>query len=77
MFLRFLFQANIYFDSMDVQEVVENAQYTPTSFLSTLGGAVSLYLGISLVSSMEGLELLIRYIVAIVHEKSSQRKQKK
>ncbi len=44
--------------------ITEKAEYTFTSFLSTLGGAISIYLGTSLVSSMEGLELVVRYIAA-------------
>ena len=47
--------------------MVENEEFpTVWSFLSTLGGAVSLYLGMSLIAVFELLELIIRIIVGIV-----------
>ena len=47
--------------------MVENEEFpTVWSFLSTLGGAVSLYLGMSLIAVFELLELFIRIIVGIV-----------
>ena len=47
--------------------MVENEEFpTVVSFLSTLGGAVSLYLGMSLIAVFELLELFIRIIVGIV-----------
>ena len=47
--------------------MVENEEFpTVWSFLSTLGGAVSLYLGMSLIAVFELLELFIRIIVGLV-----------
>ena len=47
--------------------MVENEEFpTVWSFLSTLGGAVSLYLGMSLIAVFELLELFIRIMVGIV-----------
>ena len=61
------FQVSIYFSDFKVKTVVENEEFpTVWSFLSTLGGAVSLYLGISLIAVFELLELFIRIILGIV-----------
>ena len=59
----FLFQINIFFETLDVEEVKETPEYpTIFDFLNTLGGALSLFLGASLISILEVLEVIIRVI---------------
>ena len=58
-------QVNIFFESLDVEEVKEKKQYpTVWDFLNTLGGALSLFIGASLTSTLEILELFLRVIIA-------------
>ena len=62
----FYFQVNIYFESLD-EDVIQEMKQFPSifDFLNTLGGALSLWLGVSLISYLEGLEIIIRIIIAI------------
>ena len=63
-----LFQINIFFETLDVEEVKETPQYpTIFEFLNTLGGALSLFLGASLISIFEVLEVLIRMIAILFY----------
>ena len=59
-----LMQISIYYGSLDVDNVAENPEYTFLSFLSSLGGAVSLYLGISFIQVFEVVELIIKLFVS-------------
>ncbi|CAG0887011.1 unnamed protein product [Darwinula stevensoni] len=56
----------IYFSSMVRENVVEYPSVTSVSLLSTLGGALSLYLGISLVMFVEVIEILPLMILAFL-----------
>lgn len=49
---------------MELESIEEDEEYNAWSILSTIGGAVSLYLGITLVSLFEFVELLVRIIHA-------------
>ena len=62
----FNFQVNIYFESLD-EDVIQEMKQFPSifDFLNTLGRALSLWLGVSLISYLEGLEIIIRIIIAI------------
>ena len=61
------FQVSIYFSDLKVKTVVENEEFpTVWSFLSTLGGAVSLYLGISLIAVFELLVTSYRSLFEFV-----------
>ena len=65
-----LMQVSIYYGSLDVDNVAENPEYTFLSFLSSLGGAVSLYLGISFIQVFEVVELVIKLFVPRVEMES-------
>ena len=60
---------------MDIMSITESPEYDFWSFMSTLGGSMSLFLGITLVSSMEFVELLIRVLYFILQSKSKRAKQ--
>ena len=61
------FQVNIFFESLDVEDVQENPKFpTIWDFLNTLGGALSLFLGASLISVMEIFEIMLRLLFALV-----------
>ena len=62
----FGFQVNVFFESLDVDEVQEKRQYSSIfDFLNTLGGALSLFLGASLISILEIWEVILRIIIAV------------
>ncbi len=63
-----LLQVNIFLRTKSVQDIAEVEQFTFMSLLSSLGGALSLYLGITLVSIFEVLELLVRFLLALFNE---------
>ena len=55
----------MFFESLDVEEVTEKKQYpTVWDFLHTLGGALALFLGASLISTLEILEIVFRVVAA-------------
>ena len=49
----------VFFESTTVTVIKEVPKYTPDSLLSSLGGALSLYLGISIISMFELLQLAV------------------
>ncbi|XP_046998361.1 degenerin unc-8-like [Schistocerca americana] len=53
---------DVYFENLRVQQTVQTAAYEPQAFVASLGGALSLYLGISLLMLVEVVELIIRVI---------------
>ena len=57
---------NVFFKSLNVEKTTEFKQYTPLQFLNALGGAMSLWLGISLVAIFEYFEFLLRLAKAII-----------
>ena len=60
----FQFQVNVYLSSKNIRHIKDKQPFTLMSLLSSLGGALSLYLGISLVATFELLELIIRFVFA-------------
>ena len=59
------FQVNIFFKDMYVKRTIETKEFPNTSsFMANLGGALSLYLGTSLIALFEILELLVRLLVS-------------
>ena len=63
----FWFQVNIYLSSLDTETVEEIKRYpTVWSYLGALGGAISVYLGASLLNIFEILELVIRLFAWII-----------
>ena len=63
-----LMQVSIYYGSLDVDTVAENPEYTFLTFLSSLGGAVSLYLGISFIQVFEVVELVVKLFVSCISQ---------
>ena len=58
-------KVKIYFKDMSVLEVLGKEEFPDVfSFLSTLGGAMSLYLGMSIIAAFELLEFLIRLVIS-------------
>ena len=52
---------------MDEDSIVEEPKYNLSSFLVELGGALSLFLGSSLVSVFEYVEFIVRIIMMFVY----------
>ena len=66
----------IFFGSRSVERVLELPQYTIGSFLASLGGATSLYLGASFVVLFELFEILLRLgLYCIGYNKLAERKK--
>ena len=62
-----MFQVNVYFGTLNVENISEEPKYPNfTSFFPTIGGILSLYLGLTLVNLFEILEFSIRLIYSIV-----------
>ena len=55
-----LFEVNIFFETKSVEMVTESPKVSGTDLLSNIGGAFSLYLGISLIALFETFEVVIR-----------------
>ena len=64
-------RVKLFFSSNTIQTVFESPKYNAQSLLSSLGGAFSLYLGISAIAMFEVLELIIR----LFSRKSSRKPQ--
>ncbi|CAG0893796.1 unnamed protein product [Darwinula stevensoni] len=58
----------IYFSSIAQETITESPSVTDTSLLSNLGGALSLYLGISLVMLLEVIEILPLLVLAFINK---------
>ena len=56
-------QINVFFEEKSVERIEEKPKTDFPQFLSNLGGAVSLYLGVSLVAIFEVLEVLVRCLM--------------
>ena len=63
------FQVLVYFESQSVLVITEEAKYNFESILTSVGGALSLYLGISLVAMFEYFELLARLMFHRISKK--------
>ena len=59
----------IYFDSNSIEVIKEIPQYTGFSFLANLGGAFSLYLGISFAVLFELFEVVLRVCLGVFGKK--------
>ncbi len=49
-------KAEVYFQTLNVQSIVQRAKYTDEGFFAGLGGALSLYLGVAIIMVFELLE---------------------
>ena len=58
-------QVKIFFWSMDVTQIVEEAKMNGQTTMNSLGGALSLFLGISFVAVIEFIELTARILACI------------
>ena len=58
-------QVTIYFGTVEVSKVVEGPQDTPSTLINDLGGALSLWLGVSLIGLFEWFELVLRLIYSL------------
>ena len=54
----------MFFTSLTYENIVESPAMTVGSLLNNLGGALSLYLGVSFVAAFEVFELIARLIIA-------------
>jgi hypothetical protein len=57
------FRVNIYFSELTYTQIVEVPNYTPISLISSIGGTLGLFLGMSLLSIIEIVDLLIQMIL--------------
>ena len=71
-----LLKVNVYFKTMDSRLVEESATYDTTSILYAVGGAISLWLGISLSMIFEVFELLINLFVNLTCNPSPPKRKK-
>ena len=55
-------KVNIYYESKTIEKIEESPLMGAQSLLSNLGGAISFYLGISVIALFELLELFGRYL---------------
>ena len=74
-----LLKVNVYFKTMDSRLIEESPTYDFTSKLYAIGGAISLFLGISLSMVFEVFELLIDLVVNLTcyHSPPKRKKSKK
>ena len=59
----FYFQVDVFFTSLTYENIVETPSMTVIELMSNIGGALSLYLGVSFVAAFEILELIVRLIL--------------
>ena len=55
-------KVNVHFSSGNVEVKEEIPKYTTESLVSSLGGALSLYLGVTIISFLEIVEVLVYYV---------------
>ena len=68
-------KVKIYFSTRNIQTITESPKYNFQSLLSSLGGAFSLYLGISIIALFESLELATRLLFRTVSRMPQSRKR--
>ena len=61
---------NVYFGSLSVEVISETPSYTFLSFLSSIGGDMSLYIGITILSFFEMGEFIIRLFISSITRKA-------
>jgi hypothetical protein len=66
------FRVNIYFSELTYTRIVEVPNYTPISLISNIGGTLGLFLGMSLLSFIEIVDLVIQMILASTRLNSNQ-----
>jgi hypothetical protein len=63
---------NIYFNELGYTQIVEVPNYTPISLISNIGGTLGLFLGMSLLSFIEIVDLVIQMILTSTRSNSNQ-----
>ena len=73
-----LLMVQVYFNSLNVQRVQESPtyQFADGSLMSSLGGAMSLYLGIALAMIFEVIELFIDFIINMADARNDRMQMK-
>ena len=69
-----LFQVNVYFATMKMENIVESPEINWAEFRNSLGGALALYLGISFVSFFEVVEFIVRTFLGMFIYKADDRR---
>ena len=64
-----LVKLNIYYDSLTYTEMTESVSMNAVSLLSSIGGFMGMFLGMSIMTLVEILEVLIKFFYSIVFEK--------
>ena len=65
--LKVYLQVKIFYKDLNIQIVTQSEEFPDIwSFMSNLGGAMSLYLGVSLISAFELLEFMIRLLASAI-----------
>ena len=60
-----LARIDVYYETLDLMEIIESPTFSFTSFLSALGGAVSLILGVSLASALEFVVMFVKFFASM------------
>ena len=60
-------QVKIFYKDLNIQIVTQSEEFPDIwSFMSNLGGAMSLYLGVSIIAAFELLEFVIRLMASAI-----------
>ena len=57
---------SIYFGSLDVTSTVESPEFERGALLNSLGGALSLFLGVSIIMIFEVVEVNVRLVYSMI-----------
>ena len=58
-------KVNIFLGTKSTMQTTEQPKLDPQTMISSLGGAISVFLGISIISAFEFIELLIRLLIRL------------
>ncbi|XP_059081142.1 degenerin deg-1-like [Tigriopus californicus] len=58
-------QADIYYQTLNVRSIVQEAKYSEDGYVAALGGALSVYMGIAVIMIFELLELVIDLVLNV------------
>ncbi|XP_045176271.2 FMRFamide-activated amiloride-sensitive sodium channel-like [Mercenaria mercenaria] len=61
----------IYFEDLNYEKITEEPFYTPVRFVSDIGGAAGLFMGISLLSFFEVLQLILEIVLHLFDRKTA------
>ena len=66
----FFSKVNVFFETMLQETISEYPEYTFLSFLSSSGGDLSLYIGMTILSFLEIGEFVVRLLVASLKKRT-------